>query len=189
MVLLVFPAGLMALSPHGPFTLLSMRALESCMACSAQGVCPGQRCLTSVNQEEFSIQITCPGLSSLVALCPSEQDKKLPLQCLCSRVRWGVISALGPCRSQLTERQCLRTAGGMVFFSFHTQRALCGTRRTQWDAAPFPEKLQEPQTGCFSGWKTHLGFSFCPRVGCQPVKGIADLFSHKSVTFCATKCQ
>lgn len=74
MALLVFPGGLMALSPQEPLTLPSTRALESCMEHSARGVCPGQRCLTRVNQEEFSVQITCPGLSSLVALCPSAQD-------------------------------------------------------------------------------------------------------------------
>lgn len=155
MALLVFPGGLMALSPQEPLTLFSTRALESCMARSARGVCLSQIWVkgTRVNQEEFSIQISCPGLSSLVALCPSAQDKKLPLQCSCRKEKWGIIRALGAHSSQLTERQCLRRTGGMAFFPSHTQRTLCGTRRAQWEAAPFSEKLQEPQTGYFS---------FCP---------------------------
>lgn len=196
MALLVFPRGLMALSPQEPLTLLSTRAPESSMARSAWGICPGQRCLTRVNQEDFSIQITCPGLSSLVALCPSAQDKNL---ILVKNREGGVIRALGALSSQFTVQ-------------FHWKAVFEDHR---WDAIfpiPHPESTLWDKKGTMrsttlfrktAGATDWLLFfvssyqdeqltqvsAFVPRATCQPVNGVADLLPHKSMKFCATNCQ
>lgn len=151
MALLVLPGGLMALSPQGPLTLLSMRALESCMARSARGLCPVRDALGELTRRNFPYnQRARAEQAGGPAGVPQHRMKSCP----CRALQQGEVRVQSTGGSQLTERQQrLRTEGGMggmAFFSPHTQRALCGTRRAQGDAAPFSEKLEEPQTGCLS---------------------------------------
>lgn len=159
---------------------------ENGMARSAPGLCLGQRCL---NQEEFSIQIKCPGLSSLVALCPSAQGEKLPLQCLCSRVSEGLRAAPSSWKAALQDG-----SWGGIFLIPHPERVLWDKKSTK-RCSTFSRKTAGATNwllffvSCHQGEQLTQVPAFVPRVACQPVNGIADLLPFKSMSFCATKCQ
>lgn len=135
---------------------------ENGTAHSAPGLCLGQRCL---NQEEFSIQIKCPGLGSLVALCPSAQGEKLPLQCLCSRVSEGLRAAPSSLKGSVGGWQL-----GWHFCHPTPTEHFLGQEEHKEMQHLFQKNCRSHKLAAFlcflsPEWATHSGASFCPQSG------------------------
>lgn len=198
MALLVLPGGLMALSPQGPLTLLSMRALESCMARSARGLCPVGDALGELTRRNFPYnQRARAEQAGGPAGVPQHRMKSCP----CRALHQGEVRVQSTGGSQLPAHwkaaafEDRRWDGwDGIFLTPHPESTLWDKKSTRRCSTFFRK------TGGATNWLSFFVSchqdeqltqvpAFAPRVVCQPANGIADLLPGKSMIFWATKCQ